>query len=168
MRVFAGTFAPVNWAKCWGQLMSISQNEVLFQLVGTTYGGDGVQTFGLPDLRSRLAVHQGTGQGLSTWIIGQIQGTQQVTLTQAQVPAHSHVATFADNVQFTYEVATPSNTTYPGRLETGTAYSAQVPNATLAGQTMTTQGGSIPHDNSMPYLVMLPIISLFGVFPSQN
>jgi microcystin-dependent protein len=168
IRVFGGNFAIVDWAFCQGQLQAIDQNAALFQLIGTTWGGDGVQTFGLPNLQGNLCVGQGAGAGLQTWVLGQIQGSSQVTLNQSQVPGHTHQATFADNVQFTYEVAKPTNLTYPGRLELGSNYSAQTPNAALHPATMTQQGGSLPHDNTMPNLVMNYIISLFGIFPSQN
>jgi microcystin-dependent protein len=169
IRVFGGNFAILDWAFCQGQLQAIDQNAALFQLLGTTWGGDGVQTFGLPNLQNNLCVGQGSGSGLQTWVLGEMLGTSQVTLTQAQVPQHTHQATFADNVQFNYEVAKPTNVTYPGRLQLGSNYSAQTPtNAVLNPATMTAQGGSQPHDNTMPNLVMNYIIALFGIFPSQS
>jgi microcystin-dependent protein len=168
IRVFAGNFAINGWAFCDGTIQPIDQNETLFQLIGTTYGGDGQQTFALPNLNGNLAVHQGQGPGLQNWTIGQSQGTSTVTLTQAQVPSHTHQATFADDVQFTYETPGPSATVYPGRLQKGSSYSAQPFNSQLAAQTISQQGGSQPHNNTMPILVMTYIISLFGIFPSQN
>lgn len=168
IRVVGFNFAPVDWSTCQGQLVAISENTTLFQLLGTIYGGDGINTFALPNFKGNVGIHQGTGLGLQTWVIGEIQGTPNVTLTTAQVPQHNHTATFGADVQFGYEVAKPTNLTYPGRLQTGTSYAAQTPNATLAPQAVSTQGGSQPHENTMPYLVMLPIIALFGVFPSQN
>ncbi len=168
MRVFGGNFAINEWAFCQGQLQSISQNSTLYTLIGTTWGGDGIQTFALPNLKSNLCVGQGSGSGLTTWVMGQVQGNSSVTLNSSQVPSHTHQATFADNVQFTYEKAGPANTLYPGRLEKGTNYTPNTPNATLALQSITNQGGSQPHDNTMPNLVMNYIIALFGIFPSQN
>lgn len=168
IRVFGGNFAISGWAHCQGQTQAIDQNPTLYNLIGTTWGGNGTTTFNLPNLQGNLCVGQGTGSGLQTWVLGQIQGNQSVTLTAGQVPGHTHQATFADNVQFTYEVAKPTNLTYPGRLELGSNYSAQTPNAALHPATMTQQGGSQPHDNTMPNLVMNYIISLFGIYPSQN
>ena len=95
IRIFGGNFAPAGWMLCQGQLLPISENEVLFQLIGTTYGGDGQNTFALPSLASRVPVHQGTGPGLSTYVIGQTGGVETVTLTTQQIPAHSHVAVTA-------------------------------------------------------------------------
>jgi microcystin-dependent protein len=168
MRVFAGNFAIVDWAFCQGQLQSISQNPALYQLIGTTYGGDGVNTFALPNMKSNLGVGQGTGSGLQTWVMGGVQGNANITLNQSQVPAHTHQATFADNVQFTYEKAAPGATLYPGRLQKGTNYTPNAPNATLNGASISIQGGSQPHNNTMPLLVMNYIIALFGIFPSQG
>jgi microcystin-dependent protein len=168
MRVFGGNFAINEWAFCQGQLVAISQNETLYQLIGTTWGGDGVNTFGLPNLKSNLAVGMGQGGGLQNWVLGEFQGNANITLTQGQVPSHTHQATFADNVQFTYEKAAPGPTLYPGRLQKGSNYTAIAPNATLSGAAISQQGGSQPHDNTMPQLVMNYIISLFGIFPSQN
>jgi microcystin-dependent protein len=168
MRVFAGNFAINGWAFCSGQLQSIAQNPTLYNLIGTTWGGDGTNTFGLPNIQKNLCVGQGSGSGLQTWVIGQSLGASSVTLNQNQVPAHTHQATFADNVQFTYELAAPTNVTYPGRLEKGTNYTPNAPNATMNNATITTQGGSQPHENTMPQLVMNYLISLFGIYPSQN
>ena len=168
MRVFGGNFAILDWAFCNGAVQAISQNATLFNLIGTTWGGDGVNTFNLPNLQKNLCVGQNQGVGLQNWVLGQVQGSSNVTLTQSQVPAHTHQATFADNVQFTYEVASPTNVTYPGRLQKGTNYTPNAPNATMNPATITTQGGSLPHDNTMPQLVMNYIIALYGIYPSQN
>jgi len=160
VRMFAGNFAPVGWALCQGQLMSISENEVLFQLIGTTYGGDGINTFGLPDLRGRVPIHQGTG-----FAQGQIGGEEAHTLTTNEMPAHSHnvMALGAANSQ------KPASAVYGG----GTANLNIYENNPATGTTMnagiiTPNPGGQPHDNMMPYLAINFIISLFGIFPSQN
>ncbi len=168
IRAFGGNFAIVDWAFCQGQLTSISQNPTLYNLIGTTYGGDGQNTFGLPNLKSNIALGQGQSAGTSNWILGQIMGSSNVTLTQAQVPAHTHAATFADGVQFVYELAGPTAATYPSRAVNGDVYTTSNPNAALSAATISTQGGSQPHSNTMPILVMNYIISLFGIYPSQN
>lgn len=168
MRIFGGNFAIIDWAICAGQQMAISQNQVLYTLIGTTYGGDGVNTFNLPNMQGNLAVGQGQGLGLQNWVMGEIQGNTSITLNQSQVPAHTHTATFASNVQFAYELPGPGSTLYPGRLQKGSNYTPNATNAAMHPATITTQGGSQPHDNTMPQLVMNYIISLFGIFPSQN
>ena len=163
-------FAPVGWAFCQGQLQSIAQNNALFALVGTTYGGDGVNTFALPNLGGRFATHQGQGPGLQPWVIGQSQGTTSVTLTLSQTPVHTHQASFADLVQFVDEQTSPApaGTTWPSRLQNGLAYTTNATNASLNAAAVATAGGSQPHDNTMPNLVMPYIIALEGIFPSQN
>jgi microcystin-dependent protein len=158
IRMFAGSFAPVGWAFCNGQLLSISENETLFQLIGTAYGGDGQQTFALPDLRGRVPVHQGNGAAFADAF-----GVENVTLTISQIPSHvhSHVA-----------VVPAGNTTPLGKLaaDTGpTMIYADGQGAALASASATaTAGGSQPHDNMMPFLGIHFIISLFGIFPSQT
>ena len=174
IRAFAGNFQIANWAFCDGRLIAISQNPTLFQIIGTTYGGDGVNTFGLPNMRANLAVGTGQGIGLQNWVLGEIQGSTSITLTSQMVPQHTHQATFADNVQFNYELPTATNVTYPGRLGTtadvgNDAYSAMSPHATpMHSATVSTFGSSLPHTNTMPTQVIPFIISLFGIFPSQN
>jgi microcystin-dependent protein len=169
IRIFAGSFAPANWAMCQGQLQDISQNNALFSILGTTYGGDGQTTFALPNMGGRIVVGQGQGPGLQNWVLGETQGSTAVTLTTGQVPAHTHQATFADLVQFSYETNVPSGTMYPSRLRPGTTYTAvNTPDRTLHNAAVGTQGGSQPHDNTMPFLTMPYIIALFGVFPSRN
>src|ERR1700736_3649096 len=115
MRMFAGNFAPVGWMFCRGQLLDISQYDTLFNLIGTTYGGDGQTTFALPNIGGNIAVGQGQGPG-QNWLLGETQGSTTVTLTTSHVPAHTHQATFADLVQFSYETNVPSGTMYPSRL----------------------------------------------------
>ena len=162
IRMFAGTFAPAGWMFCAGQLLPISENETLFNLIGTTYGGDGQSTFALPDLRGRVPVHQGTG-AQSSFPIGQLGGVETVTLTTAQMPAHSHPMLASSAIS---TLATPQNNV------TGQAaaklYHAGNPSVFLNPQSVTTTGGSQPHDNFQPYLCVSFIISLFGIFPSQS
>lgn len=164
IKMFGGNFAPVGWAFCSGQLLPISGNETLFNLIGTTYGGDGQQTFALPDLRGRVPIHQGTAPGIGiTHQIGETGGTESVTLTTIQIPVHSHVPT-ANSAGGS---DSPSGNIW-GASTTGKPYSSLNPvtamNATMVGPV----GGSQPHDNMIPFLCVNYIISLFGVFPSQN
>ena len=163
IRLFGGNFAPAGWAFCQGQLMAISENEVLFNLIGTTYGGDGQQTFALPDLQGRLPMHMGTGPGLSARTIGEEGGVETVTLTVNQIPNHSHVPLA---VSGSGNQSTPQNGVWAG--VTTSIYTSNPPNTafnpTLGGNT----GGSQPHDNLMPFLAVSFIISLFGIFPSPT
>jgi microcystin-dependent protein len=161
IRMFAGNFAPVGWMLCQGQLLSIAENDVLFNLIGTTYGGDGQQTFALPDLRGRMPLHQGTGVG-GTFIIGEMAGVETVTLTTNQIPAHSHVPQANTNGS----ANVPGGNTWAGW--TGSQYSDQAPNALMASGALGSAGGSQPHDNMPPYLTINFIISMFGIFPSQT
>lgn len=160
IRMFAGNFAPVGWAFCDGSLLAISENETLFNLIGTTYGGDGQNTFALPDLRSRVPVHVGPG-----FALGQAAGAESVTLTTSQIPAHSHVP---------QAFATQGNQSSPagnvwGATTNLTLYSTVTPpGQTMSPDAISSAGGSQPHDNMMPFLVVNFIISLFGVFPSQS
>jgi microcystin-dependent protein len=159
IRMFAGSFAPVGWALCDGQLLPISENETLFNLIGTTYGGDGQSTFGLPDLRGRIPVHQGSGL-----ILGEAAGTESVTLTTAQIPAHSHAMLASSDI---------ANTPNPGGNLLGR--SGQVlmffngtPTVAMSPQIMGPTGGSQPHTNLQPYLCVNFIISLFGIYPPPS
>jgi microcystin-dependent protein len=162
IRMFAGNFAPAGWAFCQGQPMAISENDTLFNLIGTTYGGDGQETFNLPNLASRVAMHQGTGNGLQTYVIGETGGVESVTLTTSQMPVHTHpeLATEAAADQLTAANNMPAEAT---KRFYGTPGS---PVAMNAGNVLPA-GGSQPHDNMQPYLVINFIISLFGVYPSQ-
>jgi microcystin-dependent protein len=156
-------FAPQGWAFCAGQLIPISQNTVLFELIGTTYGGDGIVTFALPDLRGRAAIHRGQGPGLSSYEEGQVGGLETVTLTVGQIPAHSH------SVAVSSVLGNHSDPTVEhlgaSPLGLGYVYGA-APNTTMPGGT-TAAGGSQPHDNRQPYLTLNYVIALEGVFPSQ-
>lgn len=156
-------FAPVGSALCNGQLLPISENEVLFQLIGTTYGGDGQQTFALPDLRGRVAIHQGAAPGTSSYVIGQSGGEEMVTLTINQIPGHTHGAVASTSY---------SNTVSPlgaywaprGRTFLFSAANNLVPMAPTA---LASVGGSQPHDNMKPYLALNYVIWMFGIFPTQ-
>lgn len=166
VRMFGGSFAPAGWAFAAGQLLPISQNETLFNLIGTTYGGDGQETFALPDLQGRFPMHAGQGPGISqTYQLGETGGTESVTITAQQTPTHNHA--------FLGSTAAGVNT-QPGNgvfalLGTGKLYVASNPEgAPLANNTLSLVGGSQPHENMSPFLVISFIVSLFGVFPSQN
>jgi microcystin-dependent protein len=161
IRIFAGNFAPAGWMFCEGQLLPISENETLFQLIGTTYGGDGQSTFALPDLRGRIPLHQGNG-----FILAETGGAEEITLTVQQIPAHSHPA-LASSASATSTVAggfVPARTTVAAVFPYGTDAPTQV----LSPQSVTPVGGSQPHTNFQPYLCVNYIISLFGLFPSPT
>jgi len=159
IRIFAGNFAPAGWMFCEGQLLPISENETLFQLIGTTYGGDGQSTFALPDLRGRLPIHQGNG-----FVLAQNGGAEQITLTPNQIPAHTHALMASAGVASS---ANPSNAV-PGQSPSISLYEVEVPGAGLNAAAISPRGGSQPHDNFQPYLCVNFIISLFGIFPSPN
>jgi microcystin-dependent protein len=163
IRMFAGNFAPLGWAFCDGSLQSIAENSTLFNLIGTTYGGDGINTFALPDLRSRVPIHLGNN-GANTYVIGQSGGVEQVTLTVGQLPAHNHAPALASTA--TTGSSSPAGGVWangPGIKQ----YSGSAPTGTMAPGT-NAMGGSQPHDNMLPFLAVNYIISLFGVYPSQN
>jgi len=160
IRMFAGNFAPAGWMFCEGQLLPISEYETLFNLIGTTYGGDGQSTFALPDLRGRLPIHQGNG-----FILAETGGAEEITLTVSQIPAHSHPMLGTQNLANTTD---PANLV-PGTLVTNvTAYGTDNPSTTLSPQSVSAVGGSQPHTNFQPYLCVNFIISLFGIFPSPT
>jgi microcystin-dependent protein len=159
IRMFAGNFAPVGWMFCEGQLLPISENETLFQLIGTTYGGDGESTFALPDLRGRLPLHQG-----NSFILAETGGAEEITLTVQQIAAHSH--------PFLASGATATNANpagnLPGNQTLAQLYVEDVPSTNLAPVSISATGGSQPHTNFQPYLCVNFIISLFGIFPSPT
>jgi microcystin-dependent protein len=175
IRAFAGSFAPSGWQLCNGQLLQIASNTTLYALIGTTYGGDGITTFALPDLRGRLIVNQGQRPGLTNRVIGQPAGVESVTLTTANLPAHSHTAvvntnTANTNVPTNNYLAAPVDTTVPA--DTMLLY---LPNTfssltvvPLDSTTVSSTGSGLPHENRMPYLTINYIIALVGVFPSRN
>ncbi len=162
IRMFAGTFAPAGWMFCDGSLIPISENDTLFNLIGTTYGGDGQNTFALPDLRGRVPIHQGTSFGQS-FVIGELAGQETVALTVSQIPAHSHVplAQSSNGTQ-----VSPTNGAWAASAVA--AYSDQAPGAAMNSAALGQSGGSQPHDNMMPFLTVNFIISMFGIFPSQT
>lgn len=159
LRLFAGNFAPAGWMFCDGSVLPISENETLFQLIGTTYGGDGQSTFGLPDLRGRVPVHQGNG-----FTLAQTGGTETVTLTTAQVPAHTH-ALRASTAAGTNSAAGNALLAATGAVN---SYGSGTPDQTMTADALTLSGGSQPHNNMAPFVAVSYIISLFGIFPSQN
>ena len=166
--MFGGNFAPRSYAFCNGQLNSISQNQALFALIGTFYGGDGIQTFGLPNLQSQLPVHVGTGPGLSNYVQGQTAGTTTVTLNQSTIPSHSHffVASTSSASSATVTGLMPATPTVSGAALYANQGAPALETQTIAG--LANAGGSLPHDNLMPSLCISFIICLFGVFPSRN
>jgi len=161
IRMFGGNFAPAGWMFCEGQLLPISENETLFQLIGTTYGGDGVSTFALPDLRGRVPLHFGNGFSLA-----ETGGVETVTLTVSQTPAHSHA--FLASAAPASTKSAGGSVPAAGAAATITAYGTDAPTTPLAPSTLTSTGGSQPHNNFQPYLCVDFIISLFGIFPSQT
>ncbi len=162
IRMFAGNFAPYGWMFCEGQLLPISENETLFQLIGTTYGGDGQSTFALPDLRGRIPIHQGSGV-----ILAENGGAEEITLTVPQIPAHSHPWLASKN---------PATQSDPNGLVTASNVPNNIyrtlvpppPQVNMAAQSIGSTGGSQPHTNFQPYLCLNFIISLFGIFPSPT
>jgi microcystin-dependent protein len=165
IRMFGGTFAPAGWAMCQGQLMAISQNDALFTLIGTTYGGDGQETFGIPDLQGRAPVHMGQGPGISqNYQIGEKAGVESVTLTTNQIPIHNHAVVTSTALA---NSADPTNQIYAQSTQI-LVYTQDVATKFFAPTSMQPAGGSQPHDNMQPFLVITFILSLFGVFPSQN
>ncbi len=165
IRFFAGNFAPQGWAFCDGQLLAIADNETLFNLIGTTFGGDGQSTFAVPDFRGRVPVHAGSGAGLSTVAFAESGGAEAVTLTAANLPSHRH-SLLAYNGPGNQQ--SPSGHVWAqdgaGQIGTYVTGSATLPMAGASGPS----GGSQPHNNMSPYVCISFIISLFGIFPSQN
>jgi microcystin-dependent protein len=159
IRMFAGNFAPAGWMFCEGQLLPISENEVLFNLIGTTYGGDGQATFALPDLRGRLPIHQGNGFALA-----QNGGVEQVVVSVPEMPGHTHPLLASQN---TGTGANPQGNVLDQMSGAILLYRAQNPTVAM-NNTVSFTGGSQPHSNFQPYLCVDFIISLFGIFPSQT
>lgn len=163
IRMFAGNFAPRGWAFCDGQLLAVSQNDALFSLLGTIYGGDGRTTFGLPDLRGRIPIHAGTGPGLSPRRLGAKGGAEKVTLTVNQLPSHGHTLQ-ASTALATQESPADNVTAQP----TGAIYSNIGPFVGLNANAMSKVGGSRSHTNEMPFLCIHFIIALVGIYPSRH
>lgn len=159
IRLFAGNFAPLGWEFCEGQLLPIAENETLFQLIGTTYGGDGQSTFALPDMRGRLPIHHGDG-----FILAETGGAEEITLTVGQIPAHSHSLMASQ--------AAAQDPTPDGKLLAesvlASIYRESAPAAGLSANSVVSVGGSQPHTNFQPYVCINYIISLFGIFPSPT
>lgn len=163
IRLFGGNFAPAGWMFCDGSLLAIAQNDVLFSLIGTTYGGDGVNTFALPDLRGRVPVHRGAGPGLTPVVQGQQGGNESVALTPSQMPSHTHVLRAASGAASSGAVA---NTVLAATSVN--SYGSGPPSVAMAAAAVPAVGGSQPHDNMAPFCALSYIISLFGIYPSQN
>jgi microcystin-dependent protein len=165
IRMFGGNFAPAGWAFCTGQLVPISENDALFNLIGTTYGGDGQENFALPNLQGRIPIHAGQGPGISqNYQLGEMAGVETVTLTTQQIPIHNHALVASTD---------PANTPNPGNNVlsapiTATPFFQQNPTVAMNPNMLAGQGGNQPHDNMMPFLVVNYIISLFGIYPTQS
>jgi microcystin-dependent protein len=159
IRMFGGNFPPVGWLFCDGQQLPISENETLFQLIGTTYGGDGQETFNLPNLQSRVPIHQGNG-----FILAETGGAEEITLTTQQIPSHSHPILVNSQQGNT---PNPQNSLLAGSPNLD-LYIQDIANVPLAANSISPVGGSQPHTNLQPYLCITFIISLFGIFPSPT
>lgn len=164
IRMFAGNFAPQGWALCNGQLLSISQNTALFSLLGTMYGGDGRVTFGLPNLQGRIPLHFGQGPGLTYRDEGEMGGTETVTLTTAEMPMHSHSV---NGNQGPGDNPSPAGRYWAASSRRDTAYAPSA-NVAMQAQAIDPAGGSQPHNNMQPYLVVSYIIALTGIFPPRS
>ena len=159
IRMFGGNFAPVGWMFCEGQLMPISENETLFNLIGTTYGGDGQSTFALPDLRGRIPLHMGNG-----FTLAETGGVETVTLTPSQIPNHTHALLATSSFG---SAADPTGNVL-AQSQAVKLFSSLAPSTSMANPAAEQTGGNQPHDNFQPYLCVDFIISLFGIFPSQT
>ena len=164
IRMFAGNFAPVGWALCDGQIMSIAQNTALFSILGTTYGGNGVNTFGLPDLRGRVPIHMGQGIGLSDYALGEVSGEENVALTTSQMPAHSHLVNADSGDRGT---SSHPNGQLLASSGTDSIYSSNA-DSTMSPNMIQAAGANQPHSNIQPFLCVNFIIALNGIFPSRS
>ena len=162
--LFAGNFAPRGWVFCNGQLLSIANDSALYALLGTTYGGDGQVTFAVPDLRSRVPIHQGQGPGLSNYVMGQQSGTETVTLLNTQIPIHTHAVAVSSSAAST---GTPGSSVTLG-VAAAEIYIADTADGVMNPQSIGIAGGSQPHDNIQPYLALNYVIAIDGIFPSRN
>lgn len=166
IRMFAGTFPPVGWMFCDGNQMPISENETLFQLIGTTYGGDGQETFNLPNLQSRIPIHMGTSTTGTTYQLAEMAGTESVTLTLNQIPTHTHPL-MATNDSGSQSIA--GNAVLAAQSPVSIYRpNATPPNVAMNASSVNPTGGSQPHENMQPFLCINFIISLFGIFPSPT
>jgi len=165
IRMFAGNFAPRGWAFCDGQLLAVSQNDALFSLLGTIYGGDGRTTFGLPDMRGRIPVHAGSGPGLSTIRLGAKSGAESVTLTNNQLPNHNHNVPASSTAASTGD---PTDSVSASTAPTNIYSTSLATQQSMNSAEITNSGGSRAHTNIMPSLCVHFIIALFGIYPSRN
>ena len=166
IRIFAGNFAPTGWAQCNGQLMPISQNTALFSLLGTTYGGDGKSTFALPDMQGNVPIGQGQGGGLTDRFLGEESGAPNITLLTTEMPIHNHAIQADVNPG---QLNAPGSDRDLARSSGGFAYKAPPQTLTpMAFQALSVTGGSLPHNNMMPYITFTFIIALQGVFPPRS
>ena len=163
VRIFGGIFAPAGWAMCNGQIMSIAQNTALFSIVGTTFGGDGESTFGLPILQARAPIHVGQGPGLSNRDLGDVGGEPSVTLSTAQIPAHTHLLETAAAAS----TGTPDATVALSPSSNGNIYRPAT-NLVPMAAALSSTGSGVPHENRQPYLGLNFIIALQGIFPARN
>ncbi len=164
IRMFAGNFAPRGWAFCDGQLLAVSQNDALFSLLGTIYGGDGRTTFGLPEMRGRIPIHAGSGPGLSPRRLGAKSGVEKVTLTVNQLPSHTHPLNVSQDLA---DQASPSGR-LPGNSPSIDLYREEASTQDINSGSVQNIGGSRSHSNFMPYLCIHFIIALFGIYPSRH
>ena len=164
IRMFAGNFAPNGWMFCEGQTLPIAENDALFTLIGTTYGGDGQETFNLPNLASRVPIHMGTGPDGTTYQLAEMAGTEQETLTVQQIPNHTHPLAASTSAGATNSPANKVIAASPSV----TIFIEDSPDNQLNPNSVTPAGGSQPHENTQPFLCINFILSLFGVFPSQT
>jgi microcystin-dependent protein len=165
IRMFGGNFAPNGWALCNGQLLSISQNTALFSLLGTTYGGDGVSNFALPNLQGRVPIHAGQGAGLSPYTQGQSSGSENVTLIVNQMPVHNHAVSAVTGTQGT---TSHPNGQFLASSGAATIYNNSSPDSAMSPAMIQNAGGNQPHSNIQPYLCVTFIIAMQGIYPSRN
>lgn len=170
LAIFGFDWAPRNWALCNGQLLAIQQNQALFSLLGTTFGGNGTTTFALPNLQGRIPIGMGQGPGLSNYVLGQQGGAENVTLLTSNLPAHTHTVFVNNTTANSTSPVTASAIAAAKDLNTDATkiYNAVAPNVQLNGSTIAPTGGSQPHSNLQPYITVNYCICLFGVFPSRN
>lgn len=165
IRMFGGNFAPVGWMFCDGSLLPIAENDALYTLLGTAYGGDGVATFGIPDLRGRAPIHAGNGNGLTPRVMGQMFGLEAVTLTAATTPTHYHPV-HASSTPGTQ--ADPTGAYWAAASTGESQYSQANPNIAMSGAATQPSGGGQPHENMMPFQAVSFIIAVAGIYPTQN
>lgn len=165
IRIFAGNYAPRDWAFCQGQLLSIAEYDVLFSLIGTTYGGDGQTTFALPNLAGRIPLHQGSGPGLSIRILGELGGSETISLNTGQMPIHEHTAISLDAAA---DQANPQAHFWSKDGTSSTAPYSTDANSMMASGAISPAGQGVPHENLQPFLVINYIIALAGIYPSHS